>query len=308
MREIILLLFFIILTSCNTKFLGPDIRSDINESYYFTKDYIDLSKVQLTTQIMDDYLNNGNGYMLCFKGTLTMDHINTIKNYIKSSTKYIYLDLKNCTGVKSMNNGSFSNLEYLVGIKLPHDVNNMGNQVFDNCQNLTNVILPLSLTAIGDYSFRNTYKLKELYLPDSIANMWQYAFNSCSLEIFIMPENLNLIGIDGLSGSTSLKTIIVNPNFKKFRTKSLVNTPNLKTIVYYGTEVNRVEFEGGSVFSGKPQNEMTLYLANVSRGEKDFSRWGGYGWKDVKYKGEFDIKELLGDYDLSAYESSYIDQ
>ncbi|ACN84852.1 hypothetical protein BHWA1_02398 [Brachyspira hyodysenteriae WA1] len=252
---------------------------------------------------MDEYLNNGNGYMLCFSGTLTTQSMDIIKDYIRKSNKYIYLDLKNCTGITSMRDGNFANLEYLAGIKLPHDVNNMGKRIFENCRNLTNVMLPLSLVGIGDYSFQNTDKLKEMHIPDTIAYMYQYAFKNCSLEIFVMPDNLKRLGVEGLMGAKDLKIIVVNQVFEWFRARSLVDTPNLETIIYYGTKLSTVQFEGNSVFSGKPQKEITLYLPNVERGEEDFSRWGGYGWKDVKYQGEFNINELLGDYNLSAYKS-----
>ncbi|KLI16827.1 leucine-rich repeat protein [Brachyspira hyodysenteriae] len=302
-RYLVILLIITLTTSCKIKFLKPDLITSDPNSHYITGDYINLSKVQLTDQMMDEYLNNGNGYMLCFSGTLTTQSMDIIKDYIRKSNKYIYLDLKNCTGITSMRDGNFANLEYLAGIKLPHDVNNMGKRIFENCRNLTNVMLPLSLVGIGDYSFQNTDKLKEMHIPDTIAYMYQYAFKNCSLEIFVMPDNLKRLGVEGLMGAKDLKIIVVNQVFEWFRARSLVDTPNLETIIYYGTKLSTVQFEGNSVFSGKPQKEITLYLPNVERGEEDFSRLGGYGWKDVKYQGEFNINELLGDYNLSAYKS-----
>ena len=297
-NTIILLIFLIItLTSCHVKFLEPDVISNIEDSYYLSGDYIDLSKVTLTDKIMNDYLENGDGHMLCFKGSLNTKNLDIIINYIKNSSKYIYLDLKNCTNRTVMRDGNFANLEYLSGIKLPHDVHDMGKKIFENCRNLTNVVLPLSLKGIADYSFQNTDKLREIYIPDTIAHMYQYAFKNCSLEIFIMPENLKRLGVEGLIGSKNLKIVAVNAAFEWFRARSLKDTPNLKTIIYYGTEVRKVIFEGGSVFQGKPGKEITLYLPNVNRGEADFSRWGGYNWKDVKYQGEFDLDELLKGYD-----------
>lgn len=296
MTKYILILLLIVLTSCKIKFLEPDIISEVPNSYYLTGDYIDLSNIQLTAQMMDAYLANGNGYMLCFKGNLTPANLDIIIDYIKKSNKYIYLDLKNCTNRKTMRNGNFADLEYLAGIKLPHDVNDMGKEIFKNCINLTNVVLPLSLKGISDYSFQNTDKLKEIYIPDTIAYMYQYAFKNCSLEIFVMPENLKRLGVEGLMGAKDLKIVVVNASFEWFRARCLVDTPKLETIIYYGTQVNKVIFENNDVFSGKPAGEITLYLPNVSRGQANFSSWGRYSWKEVKYEGEFNLEELLAKY------------
>ncbi|MEI0603131.1 leucine-rich repeat domain-containing protein [Brachyspira alvinipulli] len=296
MYKYLLILLLIVLTSCKIKFLEPDVISETPNSYYLTGDYIDLSKVQLTDQIMDEYLANGNGYMLCFTGNLTTTNLDIIIDYVKKSGKYIYLDLKNCTGRTTMRDGNFADLEYLAGIKLPHDVHDMGKEIFKNCINLTNVVLPLSLKGIRDYSFQNTQKLKEIYIPDTIGYMYQYAFKNCSLEIFIMPDNLKRLGVEGLMGALNLKIVVVNATFEWFRARCLVDTPKLETIIYYGTEISKVVFEGNSVFSGKPAKAITLYLPNVARGQADFSRWGGYNWEDVKYQGEFDVDELLAKY------------
>ena len=75
MYKYLLILLLIVLTSCKIKFLEPDIITEDPNSYYLTGDYIDLSKVQLTTEIMEQYLANGNGYMLCFKGNLTTTNL-----------------------------------------------------------------------------------------------------------------------------------------------------------------------------------------------------------------------------------------
>lgn len=297
MKRTILILFLITLTSCNTKFLEPDVISEIENSYYLTGDYIDLSKVTLNAKIMDDYLKNGDGHMLCLKGPLDTTKMDILINYIKRSNRFIYLDLKNCTGINKMRDGNFKDLYYLAGIKLPHGVHDMGKEIFKNCVNLTNVVLPLSLKGISDYSFQNTQKLKKIYIPDTIAYMYQYSFKNCSLEIFIMPDNLKRLGVEGLMGSKNLKIVVVNADFEWFRLRSLMDTPNLKTMIYYGTRTDKVKFDNNSVFQGKPREQITLYLPNVRRGQTDFSRWGNYHWKDVKYAGEFDLEELLKGYD-----------
>ena len=127
--------------------------------------------------------------------------------------------------------------------------------------------------------------------------MYQYSFESFSLEIFIMPDNLKRLGVEGLMGSKNLKIVVVNADFEWFRLRSLMDTPNLKTMIYYGTRTDKVKFDNNSVFQGKPREQITLYLPNVRRGQTDFSRWGNYHWKDVKYAGEFDLEELLKGYD-----------
>ena len=292
MKKYIVLLFLITLTSCKIKFLEPDVISDMPNSYYLTKDYIDLSNTALTTQVMDEYLANGNGYMLCFCGNLTDAIIRTIKNYINNCGKDIYLDLKNCTGLSTIPESIFSGVNNLVGIKLPHDTTTIGKYSFQNCTKLINVRLPLSLNSIGDYSFKNTRSLKEIEIPDSSIAMYQETFKNSGLVQFIMSDSFERIGIEALGSCQSLKTLVVNASFALFRMNALSYSSNLETIIYYGDKVNTVRFESG-IFNGIPANKITLYLPNVVKGQADFSTWGGYSWKDIKYKGEFDINSLL---------------
>ena len=45
-------------------------------------------------ELMDDYLKNGDGHMLCLKGSLNTKNLDIIIDYIKKSDRYIYLDFE----------------------------------------------------------------------------------------------------------------------------------------------------------------------------------------------------------------------
>ncbi len=78
---------------------------------------------------------------------------------------------------------------------------------------LTNVTIPNSVTTIGANAFGGCEGLLNMEIPNSVTHIDGYAFANCKkLTSIRIPESVTSIGVGILSGTTSLTTIIVDPN------------------------------------------------------------------------------------------------
>lgn len=80
--------------------------------------------------------------------------------------------------------GSFSDLQDIVTVKLPYRATHIGRRVLCNCIKLENVELPMYLKSIDDESFMNCTNLKDLKFPNTLNEIGERCFNDCnSIEI-----------------------------------------------------------------------------------------------------------------------------
>lgn len=83
--------------------------------------------------------------------------------------------------------------------------------------------------------------------------------------------------------------------------RMLAGVKNLKHVVYYGSRLDFTGATDGNAWKGIPQKQMTLYLGNfdgykeiTSGGTKyTTTNWARYTWKEVYYKGQFSIEDII---------------
>lgn len=76
---------------------------------------------------------------------------------------------------------------------------------------------------------------------------------------------------------------------------------NLHHVVYYGSRLDFTGATDGNAWKGIPQKQMTLYLGNFEDYQETNSKgkiytttnWARYSWKEVYYKGQFSIEDII---------------
>ena len=114
----------------------------------------------------------------------------------------------------------------------------IGRYAFAGCIELEYINLGRKMETIGFYSFGQCDKLKGVYIPDSVKVIEECAFEKCydlkyvvgcknveftssfvehcsKLELFMIPENTNLLPMDAIRGCSSLKKIYVPETVEK---------------------------------------------------------------------------------------------
>ena len=142
-----------------------------------------------------------------------------------------------------------------------------------------NVIINESDKRWPGYSFTNVTNLTGVYFPSSMDAIGTNAFDKC----------------------TALEAIVLGTNFKIMYPRMLAGVTNLKHVVYYGSRLDFTGATDGNAWDGIPQGQMTLYLGNfdgyqeTNSGGKIYTttNWARYTWKEVYYKGQFNIADII---------------
>ncbi|WP_028329916.1 leucine-rich repeat protein [Brachyspira alvinipulli] len=246
MKKLLIILFLlatVIVLSCNNTFLKPaEEISDLEYTkYYINLDYSPQGGSQFDCQDILYSVENSGGDMLCIRGIVNSDSINSIANCLEKNKLLVYLDLRYSTYYE-----------------------------------------PISNKAWYTY-FRDKTNITAIYFPSDTREIYWYAFENCSnLEMIAIPDTLG-----------------------RMRPDMFGNCTNLKTVVYFGKNIS---FTGGDkpgeAWRNIPSGQITLYLPNIDRDSASgnmsttvqygsWPKWGGYTWKEVKFKGEFDLKAIV---------------
>ena len=94
-------------------------------------------------------------------------------------------------------------------ITVSDNITYLGKNAFEGCVSLKSFKIPAGLQSIPFYSFRNT-GLTDLILEEGISIVYEYSLAETDLSELILPSTLKEIRSYGLSGNTSLSTIICN--------------------------------------------------------------------------------------------------
>lgn len=146
-----------------------------------------------------------------FEGTAYLNNPGAI--YI-GNTLYKYNDYEGGIsltikdGIEKIDQGIFSNCEYLTSIIMPDTVTEVASYAFINCTSLTSVKLSSNINEISNYTFSGCTSLSNIVIPASVVNIEDSAFESCtSLTNIKIPAKVESIGNDAFKDCTSLSEI-----------------------------------------------------------------------------------------------------
>ena len=113
-------------------------------------------------------------------------------------------------GVTSINKTAFYGCTSLTEITLPNSVSSIGYSAFSGCSSLTEISIPDGVTSINNFVFYNCSNLTEITIPDSVTSIGDCAFAGCtSLTEITIPDSVTSIGNCTFEGCTSLTEIII---------------------------------------------------------------------------------------------------
>ena len=146
-----------------------------------------------------------------FEGTAYLNNPGAI--YI-GNTLYKYNDYEGGIsltikdGIEEIDQGIFSNCEYLTSIIMPDTVTEVGSYAFSNCKNLSSIKLSSNINEISNNTFSGCTSLNSIAIPASVVNIGNSAFESCtSLTNIKMPAKVENIGNNAFKDCTSLSEI-----------------------------------------------------------------------------------------------------
>ena len=107
----------------------------------------------------------------------------------KNSKSEIYLDLSKTTGLRYLDDSCFYDVESLVSITMPSELESLGNYTFINCINLKYAVLNDGLMHIGVFSFGIVDKmggqLRKVIIPAKVKwiGLGAFSHNPTNIEI-----------------------------------------------------------------------------------------------------------------------------
>lgn len=178
-----------------------------------------------------------------FEGTAYLNNPGAI--YI-GNTLYKYNDYEGGIsltikdGIEKIDQGTFSNCEYLTSIIMPDTVTEVGSYAFSDCTSLTSVKLSSSINEILDHTFSGCTSLNSIAIPENVVSILDSAFESCtSLTNIKIPAKVESIGNNAFKDCTSLSEItFLSDNIDYIDSTAFDNTAWLNNqndgVVYIG--------------------------------------------------------------------------
>jgi hypothetical protein len=148
-------------------------------------DIPDLSEYQtINAETAIDYISSltDGKYLISITGEITKEQVNEIGNVMRTNSKpEIYLDLSKTTGLISLKDASFYEVENLFSITMPAGLESLGNSTFCNCVRLKYAVLNDDLQHIGNFAFAITKKntnssLRRVNIPSTVNWIGMCAF------------------------------------------------------------------------------------------------------------------------------------
>ncbi|GHU51797.1 hypothetical protein FACS1894132_00020 [Clostridia bacterium] len=113
----------------------------------------------------------------------------------------------------NIDEGAFSECQYLEKITIPNRITSISSYMFEDCISLTNIIIPDSITSIGYRAFANCKSLTNIVLPDGVI-IGDVVFYYCSsLRSIVIPESVTSIGRDVFAGRGELTIYGVSASY-----------------------------------------------------------------------------------------------
>ena len=136
----------------------------------------------------------------CLKnGTLTISGTGAMPDYGWDAPWYEYLSPIHTvvmqTGVTSIGDNAFRDLEKLTSITIPNSVKTIGDWAFQDCWRLTSITIPNSVISIGRRAFYWCDEgLTSITIPNSVTSIGEEAFYHClNLTSITLSNNLTSI-------------------------------------------------------------------------------------------------------------------
>lgn len=110
-------------------------------------------------------------------------------------------------GVTVLEDGLFSNMNYIENVQLPNTLTVIGSSTFSSCEQLREITIPESVTEIDSFAFSGS-GLERIVIPDSVIKIGNSAFQGCrNLSDVHFSENLQVIGKQAFLGCGNLSKI-----------------------------------------------------------------------------------------------------
>ncbi len=138
-----------------------------------------------------------------------------VDNYLLKGTDQIEGDVKIKDGTKLIADFTFSYNRNITSATIPASVKTIGSYAFSSCIDLSSVTLNEGLEVIGFGAFENT-SISEVKVPKSVITIEGWAFADTKIETFEISENVTKIDDTTFDGCTTLKSITVDSNNKKY--------------------------------------------------------------------------------------------
>ena len=127
---------------------------------------------------------------------------------------------------------AFSDMPFLVSVKLPDSITEIRGQAFKNCISLKDVNIPKHLEYLGWSAFANATSIKSIELPDTLTYLWWEAFNwAISLQNVVLSNNLTEIRWDTFKGCISLKSITIPDGVTRIWGSAFYGDYNLSEVI-----------------------------------------------------------------------------
>lgn len=216
-----------------TSIIIPDSVTSIGE--YAFANCTKLASIIMPENIKDLNVN-------VFEGTAYLNNPGAI--YI-GNTLYKYNDYEGGIsltikdGIEEIDQGIFSNCEYLTSIIMPDTVTEVASYAFINCASLTSVKLSSNINEISNYTFSGCTSLSNIVIPASVVNIGDSAFESCtSLTNIKIPAKVEYIAGSAFKDCTSLSEITFSGDNNYIDSTAFDNTAWLNNqndgVIYIG--------------------------------------------------------------------------
>ncbi len=172
----------------------------------------------------------------------------------------------------NLSDRAFAGCESIEEINVPDTVDTIGEYAFYACKSLKTLTIPDTVTSIGFGAFQKCLSLEKVVIPESVTELGRAAFMECnaitsvgpvgsgasvelpaiyteisgfsackSLETVTVPDGVEEIVEYGFNGDPALTTLILPDSLKKIGLKSFLDSPNINSITWMGTEYGSLD-------------------------------------------------------------------
>lgn len=201
------------------------------------------------------------------------------------------------SGLKTIEDYAFQQLDELYEITLPDSVTRLGRYAFSSCSSLHAMNIPAGVTTVPEGFLEFCTSVTEVTVPAGVKSIDEDAFlNMDELETVSLPEGLETIGYRAFGSCVRLSNITFPRSLKRIEESAFVADTEIRTFggdaSTFGLEKTSLEYLGSGAFAGLVNVKGTLVIPATMKEMANAPFASMHSIKKVEFADGFAMTEL----------------